>query len=231
MKKLIKYIISLLAVTVLFSSCNDEFFERYPLVAISDASYWNTDNDLKLYANSFYNVYNTNNNQTFFPQYNGWDAGIYSEDGNQGSDTQVTVGYNYRMNGEGTVPASGGGWSVDDWSVLRSLNYFMENYNKVNEGWEPYVGEILFFRTLFYFDKLRRFGDVPYVDAILYNDSEILFESRTPRNQVVQKLMEDMDLAVQYLPARTSSWTGRLNKETGMLLQARIALFEGTWEK
>ena len=231
MNKLIKYTIILCAAIFLYTSCNDEFFERYPLVQMSDASYWNSENDLKLYCNRFYNATWDNYNQMFLPRYEDWSQGLFSEDGLQGSDTQINVAYNQRMNGDVTLPASGGGWDINHWLILRSLNYFMDNYSKVTSGWEPYVGEILFFRTLFYFDRLRRFGDLPYVDAVLFNDSEILFEARMPRNQLVEKLMEDMDLAVRYLPEKTSTWTGRLNKEAAMLLQARIALFEGTWEK
>ena len=228
MNKHIKFIITIFATASFFMSCNDEFFDRYPLVAMSDASYWNSANDLKLYANRFYNNYG---DISFFKTYQDWSIGIFGEDGTQGSDTQIYTAYNTRMNGENTLPDSEGGWAINDWAILRSLNYFMDNYSKVKDGWEPYVGEILFFRTLFYFDKLRRFGDVPYTDAVLYNDSEVLFEARTPRNQLVQKLMEDMDLAIQCLPARTGTWNGRITKETGMLLQARLALFEGTWEK
>ena len=227
MNKQIKYVM-LFATAVLIMSCNDEFLERYPLTEISDGSYWNSANDLKIYINTFYN------NDKLLPHYQDYSMGNYGIDAMNGSDTYVYVDYNTRMNGEGTVPTSGGGWEVDDWKTLRSLNYFMANYHKATDAWEickPYVGEALFFRTLFYFNKLRDFGDIPYTSTVLNNDSKMLFESRMRRNQVVDSLMHDMDRAVEYLPARTSTWTGRLNKETAMLLQARIALYEGTWEK
>jgi hypothetical protein len=60
----------------------------------------------------------------------------------------------------------------------------------------------------------------------------VLFTERLPRNQVVDSIMLDLDNAVSYLPARAGgTWTGRVTKETAMALQARIALYEGTWEK
>jgi hypothetical protein len=44
--------------------------------------------------------------------------------------------------------------------------------------------------------------------------------------------MYDLDRAVEYLPLRGGgAWTGRLTRETAMALQARVALYEGTWEK
>jgi len=235
MKKQLKYVIILIVTAGFYMSCNDDFLEEYPLVSISDGNYWNTANDLKIYANRFYNYISSGDNQIlFFPLYQDWTLGPYGLDADLGSDTQIAIDYNRRLNGETVVPASGSGWAISDWSTLRSLNYFMANYEKVTESWDlckQYVGEILFFRTMFYFDKLIKFGDVPYSSTLLYNDSPLLFESRTPRDQLVDSLMRDMDIAVDYLPERTSTWTGRLTKETAMLLQARIALYEGTWEK
>ena len=227
MNKQIKYLMILIVITSFFTSCNDDFLERYPLVNINDGSYWKSADDLRFYANGFYN--------TMLDRDNGWGSiGIYGHDADGGSDTQIGLNYNRRMNGENTLPSSGGGWAIGDWAQLRELNYFMDHYQKVTAPWDnikAYVGEILFFRTLFYFNKLRSFGDIPYVTTVLHNKSEQLFESRMPRNQVVDSLMRDMDLAVEYLPERTSSYTGRLTKETAMLLQARIALYEGSWEK
>ena len=227
-----KFIIMLVVVSGLFISCNDDFLERYPIVEISDGGFWKTATDLKLYVNSFYN------NTEFFPRYTAWfSTGIYSLDADNGSDTYIPITYVRRMNGENTVPAShsnGEGWAVGDWGNLRSLNYFMDNYKKSTEPWDvtkTYVGEVLFLRGLFYYNQLRRFGDLPFVSTALQTDSKVLFEARLPRNQVVDSIMHDMDLAVEYLPARTAAWTGRITKETAMLLQARIALYEGTWEK
>ncbi|MFV0272172.1 MAG: RagB/SusD family nutrient uptake outer membrane protein [Macellibacteroides fermentans] len=212
-----------------FSSCNDEFLERAPIVDISNANYWKSVNDLKLYTNNFYN------RDDLLNRYAGWGTiGPYGEDADNGCDTQIAYNYDTRMNGESTVPASGGGWSTGNWSALRDINYFMANYETVEAPFDqvkPYVGEALFFRSLFYFGKVKEFGDVPWFTTILDNTSTILYEERTPRSQVVDSIMVDLDKAIEYLPARGASWTGRLTKEVAMLLQARIALYEGTWEK
>jgi hypothetical protein len=211
-------------------SCNDDFLERGPLVNISDANYWKSLNDLKIYVNNFYNQ------DGLLPLYNGWASiGPYTDDADNGSDTYIYIDYNTRINGEATLPASGGEWSIDDWALLRDINYFMDHYNVVDAPWDnvkQYVGEALFFRSIFYFNKLRQFGDLPWASHTISTDSKILFEARSPRNQVVDSLMSDLDKAVEYLPERAgSSWNGRITKEVAMAFQARIALFEGTWEK
>jgi hypothetical protein len=219
--------IGLLSVT----SCND-LLEQTPEDRISDGSVWKTTEHLKLYVNNFYNQ------GGLLPRYDGYsNTGCpFFNDAFNGSDIMISAGYNSRMNGEATLPESGGGWAISDWSLLRNINYFFANYqNATGDEAEinRYVGEALFFRAIFYFDKLRQFGDVPYYDILLNSsDTEPLNKARDPRNVVVEKLMEDLDLAAGYLPSRKDrSWDGRVNKETAMLLQARIALYEGTWEK
>ena len=211
-----------------FSSCNDSFLERTPMVNINDANYWKSANDLKLYVNNFYN------RNDLLPSYIGFGTiGPYGLDADNGSDIQIAYNYNTWMNGENTVPSSGGGWSISDWSALRDINYFMNNYSRVDAPWDQvksYVGEALFFKSVFYFSKLRKFGNLPWVSSILDSESQILYEPRLPRNQVVDSVMSDLDKAVEYLPER-GNYTGRVTKEVAMLLQARIALYEGTWEK
>ena len=231
MKKLIKIAVILFIV----SSCNNDFMERQPLTAISDAGYWNSANDLRIYVNYLYN------RTDLLPHFQDGTEnriGIYGHDasygGMNGTDTQVGLEYNTRMNGETVVPGSGGGWANDDWLSLRSINHFMDNYSKAGDSEEVmrYVGEALYFRALFYFTKLRRFGDVPWASTVVTTTSDVLFEPRLPRNQVVDSIMYDLDRAVEYIPARAGgAWTGRITKETAMTLQARIALYEGTWEK
>ncbi len=214
------------AIILLVYACNDDFLERTPGSNISDEDYWKSVNDLQLYSNNFYNV--------FLNTYTGYGTiGIYGIDGDDGTDTQISSSYNTTMNGERLVPQSGGGWSAANWASLRDVNYFMDNYKRVNASFDDvkqYLGEALFFRSWFYFDKLRTFGDVPFISTTLETTSAELYDARLPRNQVVDSVMRDLDLAVEYLPS-FSGWTGRITKEVAMLMQARIALYEGTWEK
>jgi len=220
------------ALLVGLNGCNDEFLEREPLSKINDGLFWKTPNDLEIYINNLYSK------EGLFPSYNSskYDViGPYTEDAFSGSDLLIQVDYNKRINGENTLPTSGGGWQTSDWDILRNINYFMAHYQQVDAEFSKiaqYVGEALFFRSVFYFNKLKRFGSVPWASSLLDPNSDELFENRLPRNEVVDSMMFDLDRAVEYLPARGSgTWTGRVTKETALALQARIALYEGTWEK
>jgi len=224
-KHFISFII--LACIGIMAGCKEEFLDRAPETSISDAEFWKTANDLQLYVNNFYSafpstisVYGT--------------TGIYGYDADQGSDNMIYTGYNTALNGERTVPSSGGGWAYDDWSALRSINYFLVNYDKAQESWDnkkKFVGEALFFRSYFYFAKLKTFGDLPWVNKPLDPTSAELNGGRLSRSIIVDSLMNDLNKAVEYLPTKSKASPMRINKEIAQLMQARIALFEGTWEK
>jgi len=221
--KNINLLLALCAVLIV-SACKKDFLDKAPLTNISDAEYWKTINDLQLYCNNFYAV---------FPAYTGFGPiGNFTDDADQGSDNMIAEQVNTTINGNRTVPASGGGW---DWAQLKNINYFMANYQKVNASFDlvkPYVGEALFFRAQFYFDKLRTFGAVPWINKpILSLDDPTLFNARLARNIVVDSIINDLDKAIIYLPTKASAKTSRINKEVAMLFLSRIALYEGTWEK
>lgn len=218
----IKILACLLSVFILFS-CKKDFLDRSPETVISDAQYWQTSNDLKLYSNSFYSA---------FPAYTGFGTiGIYGLDADQGSDNMISMSYNTTMNGEAVVPSSSDTWS---WSSLRNINYLLANYSKVNEPWnnvKTYVGEALFFRAYFYFGMMKQFGNLPWVSKPLTPTSQELYSKRIARNIIADSILADLDNAISYLPSKGAAQAGRVYKEYAMAFQSRVALYEGTWEK
>ena len=227
-----RYIITLIACSMFgLIGCNDDFLERGPMSRINDALFWQSPNDLQVYVNNLYSQHSLlpNYNASYYDR-----VGLYTQDAFDGSDLLIRYDYHRRMNGENQISAAGG-WSTGDWALLRNINYFLTYYNKVDADFSlvsQYVGEALFFRSIFYFNKLKQFGALPWAPNLLDPSSDELFDGREPRNEIVAYIMEDLDRAVEYLGARgNSGWTGRVTKETALALQARIALYEGTWEK
>jgi hypothetical protein len=222
-----------LPLAILLASCNSDFLERSPEDKVSDGAVWKTPEHLRTY------VYNLYNREDLLPSYaanNGSNTmGIFTLDRDNGTDTQIGSTVHARLNGDVIVPGTGGGWSVSDWEALRDINYFFAHYETAagnQADIDRCVGEALFFRALFYFDKLKSFGNLPIYDKLLGLDNrENLYLSREPRNKVVEWMLADLSKAAQLLPSRAAGWSGRLNRETAMLLMARIALFEGSWEK
>ncbi|HLT51391.1 MAG TPA: RagB/SusD family nutrient uptake outer membrane protein [Arenibacter sp.] len=219
--KSIKIKLSLLALVSLLGACNKDFLELYPLDEISSEDFWKTANDVKLYANTFYpQVFSVSGSDRY--------EDIFSKEID--SDDMVFVASYPRLRGTTQIPATGG-W---DYSRIRSLNYFLENYQMVEDDFDTYkaqVGEIRFFRAYTYFDLVKAYGDVPWIGKTLDLDSEELYSVRTPRNVVIDSIIADLNRAIDLLPSGNIDGKTRLNKNIAKLFKSRVCLFEGTWEK
>ncbi len=92
-----------------------------------------------------------------------------------------------------------------------------------------YYGEALALRSLFYFELIRHWGDVPasFVPAA---DREDLFFGHTNRDSTYKQVLNDLKLASDLLPWRSelSAYkTFRFTKGAVKALRARVALFRG----
>lgn len=216
MKKL--YLLILAAFTLL--SCNDDFLERYPLDEISPNDYWKTPNDLKIYCNQFYGA---------FPVHSGWSNFMFYWDNN--SDNLVPRDFNKRLAGTRIIPSSGAGWN---WKNIHKVNYILANYKTVN-GAEAeikhYVGEAKFFRAWYYFEKVKSFGNVPWISKPLNIDSPELYDGRLDRNVIVDSILVDLDYAIENLKTKEKAESFRLNRSIALAFKSRVCLYEGTWEK
>ena len=66
----------------------------------------------------------------------------------------------------------------DGAGVLRRINTLLENVDRSNdqEAIIKYSAVARFFRAYFYFDKVQRFGDVPWYDMQLNSTDEELYK-------------------------------------------------------
>ena len=123
---------------------------------------------------------------------------------------------------------SDGRW---DWSTLRYINETLENMDKCTDEAiaRKYSGLCYFFRAYFYFLKLRDFGDVPWYDHSLTTTDPDLYRARDSRDFIAGKILEDLDKAIDMLPAEKQTY--RITKWEALAVKSRVALFEGTWHK
>jgi len=121
-----------------------------------------------------------------------------------------------------------------DWDMLRRINYMLENSSNCEDEAlrTKYDGIAYFFRAYFYFQKVMRFGDVPYYDKVLEStDKEFLNKKRDDRGYVMDRVMEDFDRAIEMIPATKDPYSARVTKWVALAMKSRAALFEGTWRK
>jgi hypothetical protein len=109
------------------------------------------------------------------------------------------------------VPVTGGGYTFGE---IRYCNYFLDNYQKANINKSvknKYAAEIRFMRAWLYWDKVMRFGAVPWISHALTDTSAALYKPRTPHKIVMDSVLADLNFAVKYLPLPSQADPGRLN--------------------
>lgn len=218
--KYIKFII-IIGVVIITISCSEDFLERYPLDELSPDDYFKTTEQLEIYVNRFY---------VLLPAHVDYYITFWAE---RNSDNLVPGTYDPRLAGTRSLPASAaaGGWV---WDEIRQANYFLAHCNRaegIPEDINHYIGEVRFFRAFLYFDKLRTFGDVPWINKPLNTTSEDLYAPRINRRIITDSIIADLDSAINNLKPVEKAPPFRINKEIAWLLKARVCLYEGTWEK
>ena len=218
MKNIIKISSLLLACSLIQVSCNDSFLDRKPLDEVPSEMYFEKPLDLEIYMNQFYTANN-------FPK--------YQNHGNDyDSDNMVGATVDLRLQGTRVVPAVGN----IDFSQIRALNYFLVNHKRIEgkydfKTYQQYVGEAYYFKAVSYFNLLKAYGDIQWLDKDLGTSSPELYNPRTPRALVADRIIGCLDTAAMYLTAERTNGYSRVNKWIALLMKSRVALYEGTWQK
>jgi len=197
------------------SSCKKDFLNRYPQDTVSPDLFFKSETDLSLYINGLLDL-----------------PGTWQYLGDQSSDNTATTGsieIKNIMIGTPTSQTITGGW---DWSRLRNINYFLDNYSKAavpQETKDHYAGLARYYRAAFYFGKISRFSDVPWYGKTLQPEDPALYKARDPRALVVDSMMADLSFAVNHIREKVP--VGTPNVWAAKMLFARIALYEATFRR
>jgi len=213
MKKTIT-LITILAGTLLYYGCSDNFLDVTPKTEIGQENFFNSADDLDMYLNSLIDWIGF--------------SSIYIE---QSDDATTTGSSEYRtiMTSDITSRQISGGW---DWDRLRDINYFLENFENAElpeAALNHYEGVARFHRARFYMDKVQRFSDVPWYDFVLETDSEELYKPRDSREYVIERVFEDYQFAAEHV--NYTAPIGAVNNMVVRTFMARHALHEGTYRK
>lgn len=211
MKTLKIYLLGICA--VFFSACE---LAEIPVDTASNEAIFSSESGMQLYVNSFYDILPT--------PYDG----VFAIDNT--SDIVARSNVDTYLSPNALSPITSSGWS---WSALRNINYFIENAEKSDVASRVhYIGIARFFRALFYFDKVVRFGDVPWVDrTIEINDEATLYGSRNNRFEVMENVLADLDYAIENISMTADPTSTQVTKNVARAYKTRICLFEASWRK
>ena len=209
MKKIFFTVLTVLA-GFAFTGC-DDLLDAVPKDKLTKDTFFKSEGELKAFAIVFYGA---------FPE-----GELYIANDDHYTQNNMS---NEEM-GKRTIPASGSGWS---WGALRNINTLLENVGNCPDAAAAtkYEAVARFFRAYFYFNKVKRFGDVPWYDTLVGStETEKLNRPRDSRELIMQKMIEDIDFAIDNLPTDKNVY--EVTKWSAMALKSSFLLFEGTFRK
>ena len=213
---IIIYIASLM---LFFTACND-FLDKGPLDTFTDENFWTSENNVIGYSNTFY--------EDFLGYGNAGGTGLYyfrtlndDQAGNSFTDWSFS-----------NVPSTDGTWK-NGWVEIRRANLLLEKVENVNmsdAAKKHWTGFGRLMRAWQYYQLVRAYGDVAWIDKSLdINEEGLLYGTRDNRDGVMDKVLEDLNFAIQNMYDNKSKTT--INRNVAYAMKAEICLFEGTFRK
>jgi starch-binding outer membrane protein, SusD/RagB family len=204
-----------LIVILSISGCTKKL-EKDPPDQFSDDNFWTSENNVRTYNWGFYELF------TGFGT--GTTADFYFS---TFTDDQAATGF---QNFAVSAAATNSAW---DWSFIRKANIMLERMDRVpmsDEAKNHWKGIARFFRALDYFNKVKTFGDVPWVSRSLdVGDVELIYKPRDPRKLVMDSVLADLNYAIANL--RVADQANTVNRDVALALKSRVGLYEGTYRK
>ncbi|WP_231459935.1 MULTISPECIES: RagB/SusD family nutrient uptake outer membrane protein [unclassified Pedobacter] len=209
-----KYYILILLGCLGLAACKK--LDQQPQSTATKQAIFGTENGLKLYTNSFYGM-------DFLPK------NSTSQDAMSDYLAVRSVQDFIRDGAYGANTSSG--WS---WRDLRNINYFIVNCNdpavpaSVRNN---YLGIARYFRAYFYLEKVKRFGDVPWIGMPLDIDEPALMGGRDKRELVMDSVLADINFACANIQTASDPSRTTITKWVAYAFKSRLCLFEGTFRK
>lgn len=200
---------------LIFNSGCQKQLDLKPKDTLSDVIFYKTAADFKLAANGLYN----------------------SLQGFNFNDLETDIAFNIA-----NAVSSGDYLPSETVSTWTDAYYYIRNANTIiskgagltDAGIKNYVAEARFFRAYNYWLLFRLFGGVPIITKALAVDDPELYTARATRKETVDLILKDLADAAVDLPLKSKVAgmdVGRITSGAANALMARVALFEGTWQK
>lgn len=214
-----KKIFLFFAAGLLLTSCSD-LLDTEPYDQFTKQNYFTSETNVQLFANYFYNT---------FTGYGSGSGDYYFNNLNDDQGTTGIARWTYT-----SVPASAASWNTPYTEIRRAntLIAAVPGISSMNDASKNnWLGVGRLYRAWQHYKVVRNFGDCYWVDKELdSNDDDILYGPRQPRNDVMDKVLEDLNFACSNITMNDGSRVA-FNKWVALAMKAEICLYEGTYSK
>ena len=205
---------------VLFTSC--DLLNPNPLADFTEDNFFTSETNVEMYTNYFYNewtAYGTGGSSEF---------GYWTTLNDNQAVTGLS-GWNFLA-----VSASDGTWNAC-YQEIRRANILLKHIDEIDmpaASKNYYKGLAHLYRGWQHFCLVRKFGDCYWVgQELTTEDTDVLYGKRQNRNEVMDKVLEDLNYAVANMGDKNASSRTAYNVHVANAIKSRVCLFEGTYAK
>ena len=226
MKKISGYL-AMFCLLMVGMSCGDSFLELAPVSNPNAENFYKTTADFDLAANAAYNtlytIYNPEGPVSYAGELMGDNVTIYNISGNQADKWQFR---DYSLAPANTMVYQ---FWQDFYKSLYSINIILSKIEsaELNADYKAKMqGEMLFLRSLYYYQMVQIWGDLPIVTAPV-SAAESYNILRSPAIEVYAQIVKDLQEAKVKLPIAASAVVGRASKGAAQTLLGKVYLSMG----
>lgn len=218
-------------VSGVFSSCNDDFLEKLPVTSLTEKNAFQTYDNFKAYMNPCYSLFTDGNIMTNFSGGSYYWGGQWSSDYYSGIMTTRDNSFNPYGYQTITTRNTHGSWSFG-W--IRSINIMLSHLGDgvLTETEQRHWRSVgYFFHAWWYMELISRYGDIPWVNMVLNDESEEAYMPRTPRAEVADSIVARLEYAAANIGDSSKDGDNALTADAIKAALSRFLLREATWAK
>jgi len=224
------YIISILVIALAFGSCGEDFLSPSPTAAISEAGYYENEDQLQTGVINMYdglqgdNSVGTNDNRAVQIEF--YMAEMLSDNTKtKSSEGEASQFEDYTVESTNGIVTD---YYRSMYDIVFRANTVIENLDVADTKRAQFEGEAKFVRAYAYFNLVRIFGDVPLIDRVidpLETDEQF---TRVATSAIYDLIVSDLTTAVANLDNGSKN---RASKAAAQAMLAKVQLTLGNYSE
>ena len=179
-----------IAALSVLTACNDSFLDKAPIGSLGESNAFQTYDNFKAYMYNCYSLFTDKRIYTNFSGGSYYWGGQWNSDYYAGIMTTRDNAFNPYAYGSKSVTTSSDEW---DFAYPRIVNIMLSHLegSQLTESEKKHWRSVgYFFHAWWYMELIAKYGDVPWINQALTDESEEAYGPRTPRAEVADLIME-----------------------------------------
>ena len=229
--KLKNILLSGVAALSVFTSCNDSFLDKNPITALGESNAFQTYDNFKSYMYNCYGLFTDTRIYTNFSGGSYYWGGQWNSDYYAGIMTTRDNSFNPYAYGSLSQTTSSSNWNFSYPRIVNIMLSHLDDGKLTNAEKDHWRSVGYFFHAYWYMELVAKYGDVPWINTVLTDESEEAYGPRTPRAEVADSIISRLEYAAAHIGDCSKDGDNPVTANAIKALLSRFLLREATWAK